>query len=140
MHIYSEKIYTNQGNYELLDGIQLNAGNLLDVGCGAGDNARILKESSAIFQITGITASKLEAVEAEKYMSRCLVSDIEEDLPATLEKNGFDCIIFSHVLEHLREPSTVLSKFLQSTTFLVAPISRSFSFGMPIVRYHLIYS
>jgi len=109
---YSERLYQNQGNPELLTRLQCTSGWVLDVGCGAGDNARLLGEACEALRIVGITASPNEASIARKHMQNCLVADIENEVPSELEPNSFDCILFSHVLEHLREPSRVLASFV----------------------------
>jgi len=44
-------------------------------------------------------------------MKKCWVFDIEEDFPDDLANQIFDVLIFSHVLEHLRDPSQVLARF-----------------------------
>lgn len=105
-----ERVYANQGNpplLALLGGSQV----LLDVGCGAGDNAALLKKRQPSMKIYGITHSPAEAALAEQYMERCWIADIENDLPKDLQESRFDAILFSHVLEHLREPAAVLARF-----------------------------
>jgi 2-polyprenyl-3-methyl-5-hydroxy-6-metoxy-1,4-benzoquinol methylase len=44
-------------------------------------------------------------------MSHCWTFNIEDDLPSDFSRKKFDVLIFSHVLEHLRDPVSVLSKF-----------------------------
>ena len=46
-------------------------------------------------------------------MVDCFVFDIEGPIPNDLSLPMFDVLVFSHVLEHLREPAKVLSKFLK---------------------------
>ena len=109
---YASRVYRNQGNPELLQRIRCAEGRLLDVGCGAGDNARSLRKHSQRIDVVGITASLRECSVAEKYMSQCIVADIETGPPPSLPTNSFDCIIFSHILEHVRDPHLVLARFL----------------------------
>lgn len=109
---YSQRLYQNQGNPDLLAKIRCTAGQILDVGCGAGDNARLLVASNKELKIFGITASQKEASVACESMESCLVADIEYGVPLELESTSFDCILFSHVLEHLREPSRILANFV----------------------------
>ena len=38
----------------------------------------------------------------------CYVADLEDGLPAEARKHRYDCIVFSHVLEHLRAPEQLV--------------------------------
>jgi len=48
---------------------------------------------------------------ARQFMDDCVVTDIEQGVPAQLVGSSFDCILFCHVLEHLREPWCILANF-----------------------------
>lgn len=109
---YSGRLYQNEGNPELLAHLRCTTGRLLDVGCGAGDNARLLAASCGALQIFGITASQREADLARRYMRDCRVADIESEELSEHQSGPYDCLLFSHVLEHLREPSRVLASFV----------------------------
>jgi SAM-dependent methyltransferase len=84
---------------------------ILDVGCGAGDNARLIKHRNSQVVIHGITRSAEEAERAAQVLSTCHCADIEEGIPAALLDEKFDAMIFSHVLEHLVEPWSVLADY-----------------------------
>ena len=106
-----DRIYANQGNVPLIEMI-IDCARVLDVGCGAGDNARLVKARHPECKVFGITRSPLEAELARQHMEYCWIFDIEGDLPPDLANQTFDTLIFSHVLEHLRDPGTVLARFL----------------------------
>ncbi len=106
-----ERIYSNAGNLPLISLIAGKFGKVLDVGCGAGDNAALIRSMDASAELYGLTQSKNEAELAGRYMNHCWVSDAESSLPEALGKISFDVIVFSHVLEHFREPAAVLSNF-----------------------------
>jgi 2-polyprenyl-3-methyl-5-hydroxy-6-metoxy-1,4-benzoquinol methylase len=106
-------IYRNSGNLDIISLVNPSHKKILDVGCGAGDNSRILKKNNPYVFIDGITYSHIEAIEAERVLDKCWVFNIESDLPNTLLEKKYECIIFSHILEHLKEPDLVLSKFSQ---------------------------
>jgi 2-polyprenyl-3-methyl-5-hydroxy-6-metoxy-1,4-benzoquinol methylase len=105
-----DRVYANYGNTPLLNMLN-DCKQLLDVGCGAGDNALLLKKKRSACKVYGITHSTTEAQIAGQHMVRCWVFDLEEDLPADLASHTFDAIVFSHVLEHLRAPAEVVARF-----------------------------
>lgn len=105
-----ERVYSNQGNPPLIDLLGKDCNRLLDIGCGAGDNAALIKSRCSECNVFGITHSAAEAELAKEYMTQCWVFDIENELPADLAHQSFDVLIFSHVLEHLRDPAVVLAR------------------------------
>jgi 2-polyprenyl-3-methyl-5-hydroxy-6-metoxy-1,4-benzoquinol methylase len=107
----NERVYSNKGNAPLIDLLDMNYSRLLDVGCGAGDNAILIKSRNPSCEIYGITRSTPEATIAEEYMKKCWVTDIEIEFPEDIAGQSFDVLVFSHVLEHLRDPAAVLARF-----------------------------
>jgi SAM-dependent methyltransferase len=108
----TNKIYRNRGNQPLLMLIDQSCMRILDIGCGAGDNAALLRSSRKKISVYGITVSPEEATIATHWMDRCYIADVEQEIPAGLEGLQFDALLFSHVLEHMRDPAVVLSRFL----------------------------
>ena len=106
-----DRVYSNLGNAPLLDLLGSGCNHLLDIGCGAGDNAKLLKATYPEMDISGITHSAVEADLARNHLARCWVFDIEGKFPDDLAQQSFDALIFSHVLEHLRDPAVVLARF-----------------------------
>ena len=106
-----DRIYKNHGNTGLLALLDDDPSKVLDVGCGAGDNAALIMAKYPACEIHGVTHSAAEAAIAGKSMSACWVFDIEKEIPAELAAVKFDAVIFSHVLEHLRDPAAIVSKF-----------------------------
>ena len=105
------RVYSNRGNAPLLGLSPGGWGRLLDVGCGAGDNAALVKAGNPGCDIFGITHSCPEADLAKKYLTHCWTFDIENHFPEGLARQSFDALLFSHVLEHLRDPAEVLARF-----------------------------
>lgn len=101
----SEKIYQNHGNSTVINCVPKNAVSILDIGCGYGDNARILEKEGR--QIDGITLSNKEAENAKKYLSNVYIYNLENGLPPEIN-NKYDTVICSHVLEHIAYPDTLL--------------------------------
>jgi len=93
-----------------MDMLDRHAGTILDVGCGAGANAALIRRENPAARIYGITISTEEAKAAANHFDRVWVCDIEERFPEELSQFQFDAIIFSHVLEHLRDPAWVVAE------------------------------
>jgi SAM-dependent methyltransferase len=115
--------YSDSGNSCVAEQISPHAGHVLDIGCGCGDTARLIKARVPGISIEGITHNPIEAKAAERVLDRVYVFDIEADIPLTLPKN-FDVLLFSHVLEHMRDPPRVVKRFashlVQGGTIVIA--------------------
>lgn len=70
-----------------------------------------IKLSNHSCYIEGITYSTEEKLLAEKYLDRVLCVDINKELPVF--NQTFDCIVFSHILEHTYFPDKILLYFVQ---------------------------
>jgi 2-polyprenyl-3-methyl-5-hydroxy-6-metoxy-1,4-benzoquinol methylase len=105
----AQRVYTNVGNPLVINQIDASCRRVLDIGCGAGDNAALLRQKLPNCEVFGITRSEAEAERARAYMTECWVDDIEGGVPAYLQREKFDCLLFSHVLEHLRNPAHVVA-------------------------------
>ena len=80
---------------------------VMDVGCGAGTLGQRIK-INAKCEVIGITHSEAEASLALNHLDDVIVQDLN-----SFEPNGmatFDCIVCSHVLEHLFEPEKFLAR------------------------------
>lgn len=106
----ADKIYKNAGNHPVVDLVDADAVTVLDVGCGSGDNAALLRRRDPDKLIYGITASAGELAAARPYLDDCWLANLEVGLPEEVTGRSFDTLILSHVLEHLREPAQVLSE------------------------------
>lgn len=81
-------------------------GRVLDVGCGAGDNAALL--AGLGWRVTGLTIDPLEREAALPYCDEIYICDLEDGFPESLE-GAFDVILMSHVLEHIAKPDKLLA-------------------------------
>lgn len=100
------KNYRNSGNWDVLKFIQNNS-IVLDVGCGGGDNAKILKERNC--DVDGITISETELMDASTWLRHGYLHDLEKGLPVAVKNNLYDYVICSHVLEHICYPNKLLA-------------------------------
>jgi 2-polyprenyl-3-methyl-5-hydroxy-6-metoxy-1,4-benzoquinol methylase len=106
-------VYKNDGNLLLLDLLSPNATTILDIGCGAGDNARVIRLKRPTAQIVGITLSSDEADLAREHLADVHVIDLDSSDLSFLGNRHFDAVVLSHVLEHLKDPVAVLRRALR---------------------------
>jgi SAM-dependent methyltransferase len=92
-------------NQSIAARVPSRAQRILDIGCGTGALGRELKKQRKR-EIIGVTHSAEEAVLASEYLDDVLVCDLNH--PALERLGFFDCIICSHVLEHLNNPGELL--------------------------------
>lgn len=102
------KVYSGV-NVALLRQVPADSVQILDVGCGTGALAKRIKTGRQCF-IVGITHSHQEAVLARQCLDEVFVVDLNHFDPHPFSL--FDCIICSHVLEHLYKPEDVLRSML----------------------------
>ena len=114
--------YENSGNASVLALLPRTAIRVLDVGCGPGDNARLLKASG--HRVSGVTLSEEEARAARQFCDHVWVGDVERmALPS--DAGLFDALLASHVLEHLVDPSATIRRLvplLRPPGWLVAAV------------------
>jgi len=104
---YIEKAYANSGMPELIEMIDISGSLFVDIGCGSGANAALLKRKKPNTEIHGITINEWEAVRARSNgCDNVLVLDAQGWEPECL----FDGIIMCHFLEHLAWPCFFLKK------------------------------
>jgi 2-polyprenyl-3-methyl-5-hydroxy-6-metoxy-1,4-benzoquinol methylase len=100
------KSYRNDGNEDVLK-FFTQPGKVLDIGCGAGDNARILTPLG--FKVDGITISENELKIANPFLHKGYLFNLENGLPDEVKNEQYDYIICSHVLEHICYPERLLN-------------------------------
>jgi len=80
---------------------------VLEVGCAHGYLAEVLREQGC--RVTGIEIDAEDAARARAHCEQVIVADVEEaGWIDELREPQFDAVVFSDVLEHLRNPSRVL--------------------------------
>lgn len=94
-------------NRAVFERIPHDAQTLLDVGCGAGTLGAAVKARRTC-TVVGLTFSEVEAQAARRSLDQVELTDLNQFEPAALGQ--FDCIVCSHVLEHLMQPSQVLDR------------------------------
>jgi len=100
-------------NQAVLSRVPKTTGRLLDVGCGTGLLGRRVKEAFGC-QVVGVTNCKQEAALAAEHLDQVVLQDLNDFDPTKL--GTFDCIVCSHVLEHLYQPNQVVERLRRVLT------------------------
>lgn len=126
LHSFGE--YYQRARPEIERLVPSHAKMILDVGCGAGVLGAHLKRRGMV-EVVGVEIDPDAAATAEKVLDRIHVGDVEVlDLP--YGTNTFDCIILADVIEHLRDPWTLLRRLVP----LLKPDGRVIA-SLPNVRH-----
>lgn len=106
--VYRDRYYDNQGFPELVALINPAELRVLDIGCGAGGNLRLLAAKG--HKPIGVTLSVTEVKACREQGFDCHLADLSVGLP--FEPASFDAVILSHILEHMAWPETALTTAL----------------------------
>jgi SAM-dependent methyltransferase len=92
-------------NQPVLQSIPPGVGSVLDIGCGTGAFGAAIKSVRSC-RVVGVTYSEAESTLARAQLDHVEFADLNLMDPASLGR--FDCIVCSHVLEHLSDPKRQL--------------------------------
>lgn len=106
--------YFDRSNPNLYDLRSPEHRRILEVGCGAAALGRRWKESDPTLEVWGIDQNKEALHIAAGRLDRVLDIDLDRFCGLPSGSGYFDLITFGDVLEHLRDPSRVLSLFARS--------------------------
>jgi O-antigen biosynthesis protein len=82
---------------------------VLDVGCSVGNLSKEMMQNNC--KVVGIEFDPNAAQEAKSYCQEIIIGDVESIKLDQKYENYFEVIVFADILEHLKEPSSVLKKF-----------------------------
>ncbi|HET8838656.1 MAG TPA: class I SAM-dependent methyltransferase [Flavobacteriaceae bacterium] len=122
-------IYYNKIRQEMLKYMPEKPKRVMDVGCGRGTFAAVVKEKTNA-EVWGLEFMEAEAKEAEKVIDKVFAGPCENNIDK-LPDNYFDVVYFNDVLEHLTDPYWVVEKFKEK----LAPNGIVIS-SIPNLRYH----
>lgn len=121
--------YYNKIRYEMLKYLPSNAKKILEVGCGNGAFAEVIKKQNEA-EVWGIEMMANESAAAALVLDKAFTGTCEEHLN-DLPNEYFEVIYFNDVLEHMVDPYQVL-KDLKAK---LAPNGIIVS-SIPNMRYH----
>jgi SAM-dependent methyltransferase len=107
---YTDYDDSPESTHNLVLGLIPPGAHILEFGCATGYMSHVLASRLGC-SVVGVELDAEAAQEAARHCERVLVGDAEElDLEAELGGDRFDVILFADVLEHLREPATLLQR------------------------------
>jgi trans-aconitate methyltransferase len=108
---YADKLpdYFQQARSEMLAYVPKRSRFVLEVGCGSGEFAALLKARSPDATVWGIEPSAGAAAEAARRIEKVVQASFETGI-RELAGQSFDCVVFNDVLEHLVDPEDTLRR------------------------------
>ncbi len=131
--------YPDYANPELLEKIPLAARCVLDVGCAQGALGEAYLRRNPNARMLGIDIDAEAVAHAAARLTEAVCSDVESQPMPFAVPEGIDCIVYGDVLEHLREPWTVLaehSKYLtpDGTVLICMPNVEHWRFALALLN------
>lgn len=104
-----DRSYYQGQRREMLAFIPKDARRFVELGCGAGGFAALLRESHPDSYIIGVEIHPESAIEARKRLDRVIEQPVEIALES-IPVGSIDCVVCNDVLEHLVDPWAVLKQ------------------------------
>jgi 2-polyprenyl-3-methyl-5-hydroxy-6-metoxy-1,4-benzoquinol methylase len=129
--------YGSRHRSEALSFLSPPLGDVLDVGCAEGANGETLRAAGAA-RLTGIEIDERFAEVARSRYDEVLTASVEDELPWPAE--SFDTVLCYDVLEHLRDPWSVLARLRDllrpgGRVHVALPNARHTSVWLPLVTH-----
>ena len=134
--------YYKQDRNELSEFIPIGEHHVLDVGCAAGffgESIKKLNKASVVYGIEGLDHVAREASQRLDIVKVANLDDlIFEDLLDEWNNKSFDFIVFGDVLEHLKDPWSVLKSCQcllkpEGKVIISLPNIRHWSIVLPLI-------
>lgn len=129
--------YYDNINPQLLALVDTTASVSVELGCGTGALASVLQLRAPMSAVIGVELNRGAAAQARTHLSEVIIGDIEEqltlqELDTALAGRKIDQLIIGDVLEHLRNPWSVLQNITdrmsdESTCVVCVPNSAHWS-------------
>ncbi|OYV35655.1 MAG: hypothetical protein B7Z81_08450, partial [Acidocella sp. 20-61-6] len=112
-HLAHHVRYPDYANPELLEKIPLNARTVLDVGCAQGALGEAYLRRNPSARVLGIDIDVESIPHAATRLTEVVCADVEADPMPFAVPDGIDCIIYGDVLEHMKDPWTLLQRHVE---------------------------
>jgi SAM-dependent methyltransferase len=106
-------VYPDYANPDILDKIPLAARVVLDVGCAKGALGAAYLRRNPNARMLGVDIDPVSIAAAQGRLTEIACADVEADPLPFAVPEGLDCIIYGDVLEHLRDPWSLLKRHAQ---------------------------
>lgn len=114
---YSSKVANQRMTQAILERIPLDAGTLIDIGCGDGVYTQILKDSRPSLKITGVDAApKAIELAREKYPQ---IEFLLWDVTSPFRSRLFDVAVVRGLLHHTSFPDKVLENIANTARHII---------------------
>jgi SAM-dependent methyltransferase len=130
---------TDLPNPDLLERLPLTARVVLDVGCGTAALSAAYRRRNPRARLLGIDKDPSLAAIAAERLDELATVDVEDDPMPFDVSEGIDCIVYGDILEHLRDPWTVLERQAEALTpdgviLICIPNLEHWSFAEKLLR------
>ncbi len=137
--IASHTHYPDFANPELLEKIPLSAATVLDIGCAQGALGEAYLRRNPNARMLGIDIDAEAVGHAAKRMTEVFCGDVEVNPMPFSVPEKIDCIVYGDVLEHLRDPWSLLkahAEFLapDGTVLVCMPNVEHWSFALRLLN------
>ena len=95
---------------DLLDLIPADSKNFLDIGCSIGTLGKQIKDIIPNSNVTGIELSEEMGKVALNILDKVIIGDVENNVMNQLNNNSFDCILLGDIVEHLKDPWSLIKE------------------------------
>ena len=98
---------------------------VLDVGCATGLLGKKLSKKKPPQYLAGIEKDKQMAKITKRFYNKVIICDLEQIKKLSFKKKYFDVIVFSDILEHLKDPLLTLKTiipYLKENGFLLISV------------------
>jgi SAM-dependent methyltransferase len=102
--------YYDGFNERLLAAVPAGAARILEVGCARGRLGYECKRQDPSRYVAGVELDPEAAQAAKERLDDVFVLDAQDEVPP-VDPEGFDCLIFGDVLEHLVDPEAALRRY-----------------------------